>query len=87
VANLWERAVGANVRSKIDYRGPLGTLPARDEILVAATAIYLKGYSWDEAKQLAQKAYADADESMKVYCNIQPDRGSWLPENWRKVVL
>jgi len=65
VVNLWERAVGANVRSKIDYRGPLGTLPARDEVLVAATAIYLKGYSWDEAMQLVQKAYADADESMK----------------------
>lgn len=64
-AELWEKIVGVDLRSgKIDFHGPLGTAPRRDEMLIAAAAFYLKGLSWDEARQLAQKAYDDADESM-----------------------
>lgn len=66
VVEFWERAVGVNMKlHKIDYRGPLGTLSTREEILVAATAFYLKGRSWDEAKMLAEKSYNHADKSMK----------------------
>jgi len=64
-ADVWKKAVGLDLETEgIDYRGPLGTLPTRDEQLVAAAAFYLKGYSWDEARQLAEKAYAEADNSM-----------------------
>ena len=49
----------------MDFRGPLGTLSTREELLVAATAFYTNRYSWDEAKQLAQKAYDEADDYMK----------------------
>jgi phosphoglycolate phosphatase len=63
---FWEKAVGINMKlQKIDYRGPLGTLSTREETLVAATAFYLKGCSWEEAKLLAEKAYAYANNLMK----------------------
>jgi phosphoglycolate phosphatase len=66
VADVWERAVGVDLKRKtMDFRGPLGTLSSREELLVAAAAFYMKGHSWDEAKQLAQKAYDEADEQMK----------------------
>ena len=66
VADVWERAVGVDLkRNTMDFRGPLGTLSTREELLVAATAFYTKGHPWDEAKQLAQKAYDEADGYMK----------------------
>jgi phosphoglycolate phosphatase len=65
-AELWEKIVGADLKSeKIDYYGPLGTAPRRDEMLIAAAAFYLKGHPWDHAKRLAQKAYDAADDAMK----------------------
>jgi HAD superfamily hydrolase (TIGR01549 family) len=66
VADVWERAVGVDLKRKtMDFRGPLGTLPAREELLVAAAAFYMKVYSWDEARELAQKAYDEADDGME----------------------
>ncbi len=65
-ADIWERAVGVDLKEQsMDYHGPLGTLPTRDELLVAAAAFYMKGFSWDVARQLAQDAYDAADKSMK----------------------
>jgi HAD superfamily hydrolase (TIGR01549 family) len=66
VADAWERAVGVDSKRKtMDFRGPLGTLPAREEMVVAAAAFYMKGHSWNEARELAQKAYDEAYEGMK----------------------
>jgi phosphoglycolate phosphatase len=66
IADFWERAVGIDLKQhKLDYCGPLGTAPAKEELLVAATAFYLKGCAWDEARELAQKAYDEADHLMK----------------------
>jgi phosphoglycolate phosphatase len=74
-AALWEKIVGVDLkRGRIDYGGPLATMPRREEILVAASAFYLNGRSWSEAKRLAQKAYDNADDSMK------PPYGSVLLE-------
>jgi len=65
-AELWEKTVGVNLRNgKIDHNGPLATAPRREELLIAAAAFYLKGFSWSEALQTAQRAYDEADESMK----------------------
>jgi phosphoglycolate phosphatase len=65
-ADFWERAVGVDLKEqRMDYHGPLGTLSTRDELLVAATALYVKGYSWDDAVRLAREAYDTADRSMK----------------------
>jgi len=66
VADVWERAVGVDLKRKtMDFRGPLGTLPVREELLVAAAAFYMKGHSWDESRELAQKAYNEADDGME----------------------
>ena len=66
VADFWERAVGVDLKqNKLDYCGPLGTAPEKEELLVAATAFYLKGSSWDEAREVAKKAYAEAYGLMK----------------------
>ncbi len=75
-AALWEKLVGVDLKSgKIDYGGPLATAPRREEILVAASAFYLNGRAlWSEAKRLAQRAYDNADDSMR------PPYGSVLLE-------
>jgi len=65
-ADLWEQAVGVNLKdNKMDFHGPLGTLSEKDELLTASTALYVRGYPWEEARQLAQKAYSLAEEAMK----------------------
>jgi len=75
-AALWERIVGTNIeQNKIDHGGPLATAPRREEILIAATTFYLNGFQWSEAKQLVQRAYDEADDSM------EPPYGSVLLEN------
>lgn len=66
VSELWGHLVGVDLKSeKIDHSGPLGTAPRREEILIAAAVFYLNGYSWSEAKQSAQRAYDEADDSMR----------------------
>jgi HAD superfamily hydrolase (TIGR01509 family) len=75
VADLWERTVGVDSKRKtIDFRGPLGTLPAHEELLLAAAAFYMKGYSWEESREYAQKAYDDA------YIEMESPYGSVLLE-------
>jgi phosphoglycolate phosphatase len=73
IAEHWEKAVGVNLRTdKIDNSGPLATLPRREELLVAATVLYLSDVPWRRAIYLASKAYDKADDSM------QPPYGSVL---------
>ena len=73
VTELWEKIVGVNMESgKIDHEGPLATAPRREELLIAAAAFYLNGYAWNEAKQIVQMAYDEAD------CSMEPPYGSVL---------
>jgi len=65
-AKLWERSVGVDLKSEeIDNDGPLSIAPRREEVLVAASALYLAGLPLSEAKELAEKAYDEADDSMR----------------------
>ncbi len=65
-AELWEKTVGVDLKNGIvDYNGPLGTAPRQEELLVAASVFYLNGCSWSESRQMAQRAYDEADKSMK----------------------
>jgi len=66
VAEKWAEAVGVNLRNgEIDSEGPLAMAPTREEVLVAALMIYqCRHAGWDAAKQLAEKAYEDADRAM-----------------------
>jgi phosphoglycolate phosphatase len=66
VADLWQKVMGVDLaHDKMDYAGPLATAPRQQEVLIAAGCFYLKGYSWEEARKHAQKAYDEADEHMK----------------------
>lgn len=65
-SNLWERIVGIDLENgKIDQEGPLATAPRREELLIAAAAFYLDNFTWNEARQMAKRAYDDADNTMK----------------------
>jgi phosphoglycolate phosphatase len=66
VAEKWAKAVGVNLHTEeIDNEGPLAMAPTREEVLVAALIIYqCKRAGWDAAKQLAEKAYEEADKAM-----------------------
>jgi len=66
VGDLWEKAVGVDLKDeRIDHNGPLATAPQREEMLIAASAVYQCGHSWSEAKRIVQVAYDQADELLK----------------------
>lgn len=79
---VWEKIVGVDLKNgKIDHHGPLATVPRREEFLIAAAAFYLNGFPWNDAKQLAQKAYDEADNSM------EPPYGSVLLEGVKEALV
>ncbi len=58
----WAELSGVNPASgDVDPDGPLTRAPRRDDLAVAAAAIYLTGRGWLEAKRLATEAYEEAD--------------------------
>lgn len=59
----WARASGVNLETwDVDEDGPLVRAPRHDDLIVAATSLYVSGYTWVEANELAQRAYTEADE-------------------------
>jgi len=65
-AEKWAESVGVDLRNEeIDSEGPLAVAPTREEVLVAATVIHqCRRAGWEAAKQLAEKAYEEADRKM-----------------------
>jgi len=41
----------------IDPRGPLVQASEEDEVIIAASILYRKGYPWDKAREIADKAF------------------------------
>jgi len=84
VANAWAKAAGVDLRSGwIDPEGPLGIAPASEEMLVTAVVLYQQGWGWNEAKQLAETAFNEADKSMKPPFGSVPIAG--VPETLRRL--
>lgn len=72
-AGLWREIVGFDPGTmRIDPGGPLATAPAREEMILAAGAIYRAGQPWLLASTLATRAYALVDE------RLQPPYGAEL---------
>ena len=46
---------------KLDMAGPIAKAARREDMAIAAVAIYRMGHGWHEARTLAEAAYADAD--------------------------
>jgi len=64
-AEKWARLSGVDSKNwTIDPNGPLHRAPRREDLIVAASAIYTEGRTWEEAKQLARKSYDDADRNL-----------------------
>jgi phosphoglycolate phosphatase len=54
--------MGVNPETReVDMAGPLSKAPRREDLAVAAAALYQHGHPWHEARMLAQKAYDEAD--------------------------
>jgi len=84
VADAWAKAVGVDLRSGwIDPEGPLGIAPTSEEVLVTAVVLYQRGWGWNEAKQLAETAFNEADKSMKPPFGSVPVPG--VPETLRRL--
>jgi len=68
-AETWAPLGGYNWKTKIiDMNGAIGKASRREDMAIAAAAIYTTGRSWHDARKLAEQAYSDADViQMKNY--------------------
>jgi phosphoglycolate phosphatase len=65
-AEEWARLAGVNPEDwTIDSMGPISKAPRRDDVAIAAGALYLDGFAWYEARSLAEAIYEKADETQK----------------------
>ena len=79
-AERWAEFSGVDSDSfEVDDNGPLSKAPRKEDLTVATTAIWLDGLNWFKAKEIAAKAYAEADaEQSKSY------RAKLIPEQRRR---
>jgi phosphoglycolate phosphatase len=62
-AETWARLEGVDPESfTVDMNGPLSKAPRREDLTVAAVALYLHGYPWHRARELSEAVYDEADE-------------------------
>lgn len=62
-AEEWARLAGVNPRDwSIDPTGPISKAPRRDDLAIAAAALYLDGYNWYDAREKAEDYYGEADK-------------------------
>jgi phosphoglycolate phosphatase len=65
-AKEWARLSGVNPNDwTIDPLGPISKAPRRDDLAIAAGALYLDGYHWYDARAMAERLYESADEEQK----------------------
>ncbi|TRO55002.1 HAD family hydrolase, partial [Candidatus Bathyarchaeota archaeon] len=65
-AEEWAKLAGVNPQDwTIDPMGPISKAPRRDDVALAAGALYLDGHGWYDAKELAETIYEKADEAQK----------------------
>lgn len=63
-ADIWAPLGGYDpARDTIDMSGPIAKAARREDMALVAASIYLTGCGWHEARAIAEKAYADADEA------------------------
>ncbi len=61
-ADVWAPLGGYDpIRHSIDMVGPVAEAARREDMAIAAAAIYTTGRGWHEARALAEAAYSDAD--------------------------
>ncbi|MCW4013691.1 MAG: HAD family hydrolase [Candidatus Bathyarchaeota archaeon] len=66
-AKRWAELSGVELPSfSVDDNGPLSKAPRKEDLTVATTAIWLDRLNWFNAKELATKAYAEADAAQST---------------------
>lgn len=62
-AEKWAELAGVNPSDwTIDTSGPISKAPRRDDLAIAGGALYLDGYNWYDARELAERIYEAADK-------------------------
>ena len=62
-AEKWAELAGVDPTDwTIDPTGPISKAPRRDDLAIAGGALYLAGYNWYDARELAERIYEAADE-------------------------
>jgi phosphoglycolate phosphatase len=62
-AETWARLEGVDPESLlVDMNGPLSKAPRREDLAVAAVALYQHGHPWHKARELSKAIYDEADE-------------------------
>jgi phosphoglycolate phosphatase len=62
-AETWARLEGVDPESlAVDMDGPLSKAPRREDLTVAAVALYQHGHPWHRARELSKVIYDEADE-------------------------
>lgn len=63
-AEKWAELAGVNPSDwTIDPSGPISKAPRRDDLAIAGGALYLDGYNWYDARELAERIYEAADKT------------------------
>jgi phosphoglycolate phosphatase len=66
----WAELAGVNSSDwTVDPMGPISRAPRRDDLAIAGGALYLDGYNWYDARELADRIYEVADEVQAVTFN------------------
>lgn len=66
-ANRWAQLSGVETDSfTVNHLGPLSKAPRGEDIIVAATAIWLSQLDWFEAREIAREAYLEADRQQST---------------------
>jgi len=75
-ARRWAELSGVDEEFNVDVRGPLSKAPKREDLTVAAAAIWLEGLDWFKAKELAAQAYEAADRMQSRLYRLQLIEGA-----------
>ncbi len=66
-AERWAELSGVDTGDySVDLRGPLAKAPRKEDIAVAAAALWPHGYRWYEAMDAARRLYEEADRLQEV---------------------
>jgi phosphoglycolate phosphatase len=66
-AQRWAESSGVDIGDySVDLRGPLAKAPRKEDIVVAATALWPRGYRWYEAVDAARGLYDEADRLQEI---------------------
>lgn len=69
-AEKWAELSGVDITDfSVDKRGPLARASRKEDVVVAASALFLTGHGWHRARDVAAEAYKEADKLQETKYN------------------